>query len=226
MRDHSDQNTIDLFGAEPRSPVREEAATVLQFPPKRSNQSPRCPLNSEVRSREYLTADEIEALMKAAGNVGRHRHRDRTLILIGYRHGLRVSELVSLRWDMVDMKVGRLHVQRLKNGTPSVHPLRGPELRALRKLQREYPGSPYLFVSEQKGPITTSTVRKLIARAGCLAGLTAVHPHQLRHSCGFKLANDGQDTRAIQEYLGHRSIESTVRYTALSSTRFNSFWTD
>ena len=88
--------------------------------------------NSEVRSREYLTPDEIERLMAAAKSLGRHGHRDATLILLAYRHGLRVSELVALRWDMVDLKQGLLHVTRLKNGVPSVHPLRGPELRALR----------------------------------------------------------------------------------------------
>ncbi len=94
---------------------------------------PRRRLNSELRSREYLTPDEVEALLRAAGSVGRHRHRDRTMILLAYRHGLRVSELISLRWEQVDLKQGHLHVTRLKNGTPSTHPLRGPEIRAPEK---------------------------------------------------------------------------------------------
>jgi len=115
--------------------------------------------NKETRSREYLTGDEVGRLMIAAKSVGRHAHRDATLILIAYRHGLRVSELVALRWDMVDLKQGLLHVSRLKNGVESTHPLRGPELRALRKLQREYPDTPYLFVTERKGPLTTSTAQ-------------------------------------------------------------------
>jgi len=119
--------------------------------------------NKDVRSREYLTQDEVDALMVAAGSTGRHRHRDRTLILLAYRHGLRVSELISLRWDQVDLKQGHLHVNRLKNGTPSTHPIRGPEIRALRTLRREYPKSPYLFVTERGGPLTASTVRKLVA---------------------------------------------------------------
>ena len=122
--------------------------------------------NKEVRSREYLTGDEVQRLMVTAKSLGRHGHRDATLILIAYRHALRVSELVALRWDMVDLKQGLLHVSRLKNGVESTHPIRGPELRALRKLQREYPDTPYLFVTERKGPLTTSTVRKIIARAG------------------------------------------------------------
>ena len=119
--------------------------------------------NSEVRSREHLTPDEVEHLIAAAKSVGRHGHRDATLILAAYRHGLRVSELVALRWDMVDLKQGLLHVNRLKNGTTSTHPIRGPELRALRKLKRDYQDTPYLFVTERKGPLSTSAVRKIIA---------------------------------------------------------------
>ena len=128
---------------------------------------------------------------------------------------------------MIDLKQGLLHVSRLKNGIPSVHPLRGPELRALRKMEREYPDMSYVFVTERKGPLTPDTVRKLIARAGKAAGLGfPVHPHMLRHACGFKLANDGHDTRAIQHYLGHKNIQHTVRYTELASDRFKNFWRD
>ena len=183
--------------------------------------------NAEVRSREYLTRDEVEHLMEAAGKHGRHRHRDRTLILIAFRHALRVSELVALRWDQVDLKQGLLYVTRAKNGSPSTHPLRGPEIRALRRLHRDYPDTPYVFVTERKGPLTTSTVRKLVAKVGERAGLEfPVHPHMLRHACGFYLANEGHDTRAIQHYLGHKNIEHTVRYTELAADRFNGFWKD
>lgn len=183
--------------------------------------------NAAVRSREYLTGDEVDQLTTAARKVGRHRHRDATLILIAYRHALRVSELIALRWDQVDLKQGLLHVSRLKNGTPSVHPIRGPEIRALRRLEREYGNSPYLFVTERGGPLTASTVRKMVARAGRRAGISfPVHPHMLRHACGYKLANDGHDTRSIQQYLGHKNITHTVRYTELAPGRFNSFWQD
>ena len=183
--------------------------------------------NASRRRREYLTPDELDRVLKACGQVGRHGHRDRTLVLLAYRHGFRVSELVALRWDQVDLKAGLLHVARLKNGIASTHPIRGPELRALRELRRQYPDSPYMFVTERGGPLTPSTFRKLLARAGELAKLPfPIHPHMLRHSTGYKLANDGQDTRAIQHYLGHRNITHTVRYTELSPERFKGFWRD
>jgi type 1 fimbriae regulatory protein FimB/type 1 fimbriae regulatory protein FimE len=120
-----------------------------------------------------------------------------------------------------------MHVSRIKKGTPSVHPIRGPEIRALRRLKRDYPTTPYVFVTERKGPLTNSAVAKMIARAGENAGFEfPVHPHMLRHATGYKLANDGHDTRAIQQYLGHKNIQHTVRYTELASTRFRDFWKD
>ncbi len=191
-----------------------------------ANPPRKCP-NAQRRSREFLTPAEVERLAEAAQGVGRHGHRDGTMILIAYRHALRVSELTALRWDQVDLTQGLLHVRRRKNGTPSNHPLHGPELRALRRLQRDYPNSPYIFTGERKGPLTDSTVRKMVARAGTAAGLEfPVHPHMLRHAAGYKLANDGQDTRAIQHYLGHKNISHTVRYTELSPERFKDFWQD
>ncbi len=177
--------------------------------------------------RKHLTPDEVGRLMTAAGKVGRHGQRDATLILLTYRHGLREGEVVTLRWDALDLKAGSVYVARLKNGTPSTHPLRGPELRALRRLRREYPVSPYVFTTERHGPMTCSNVRKMVARAGQEAKLGfPVHPHMLRHATGYTLANAGHDTRAIQAYLGHRSIASTVIYTSLAPTRFKDFWRD
>lgn len=183
--------------------------------------------NEAVRPREFLLEAEVDKLIETAKQIGRHGFRDATLILLAYRHGLRVSELIALRWEQCDLRNGLLHIHRRKNGVPSTHPLRGPEIRALRRLHRDYPDTPYLFVTERKGPITDSAVRKIIARAGRQAGITfPVHPHMLRHACGYKLANDGQDTRAIQHYLGHRNIQHTVRYTELSPDRFKDFWAD
>jgi site-specific recombinase XerD len=183
--------------------------------------------NVDSRTREYLTPSEVDNLVAAAAKVGRHGHRDSTMILLAFRHGLRVSELVAFRWEQVDLKQGCVHVRRRKNGAPSSHPLHGPEIRALRRLGRDYPVTPYVFVTERKGPLTDSTVRKIVARAGETAGLKfPVHPHMLRHSTGFKLANDGQDTRAIQHYLGHKNIQHTVRYTEQNSDRFKEFWDD
>ena len=188
---------------------------------------PRRRPNRELRTREYLTPAEAEQLIAAAAAAGRHGRRDQTLLLLMYRHGLRVSEAVSLRWEQVDLKTGLLHVSRLKNGVPSTHPLRGPELRLLRQLRRDWPDSPYLFASERGGPMTSSNVRKLVTRAALAAKLPfPAHPHMLRHACGFKLANDGHDTRSLQHYLGHRNIQHTVRYTEMAPDRFRAFWRD
>jgi len=188
---------------------------------------PRKRRNSDLRPREYLTEQEVERLIEATAKHGRHRHRDGTLILITYRHGLRVSEVVALQWHQVDLGQGRLHVHRLKRGITSVHPLRGPEIRALRRIQRDYPDSPYVFATERRGPLTASSARKIVMRAGKQAGLSfPVHPHMLRHATGYKLANDGHDTRAIQHYLGHKNIQHSVRYTELSPARFRHFWSD
>ncbi len=146
--------------------------------------------NHQRRSREHLTATEVDALIEAAKGIGRHGHRDAVLILLAYRHGLRVSELVALRWDQVDLKQGILHVARRKNGSPATHPLRGPELRALRKLMRDYSDTPYVFVTERKGPMTTGAVRKVVARSGEVAKIGfPIHPHMLRHSTGYYLAS-------------------------------------
>jgi type 1 fimbriae regulatory protein FimB/type 1 fimbriae regulatory protein FimE len=180
-----------------------------------------------VRSREYLTPAEVEKLIRAAARVGRHRHRDATLILVAYRHGLRVGELVSLRWDQVDFEEAVLRVTRSKNGTASNHPITEKEGRALRRLRRDGARLAQVFINERLRPMTTENVRAIVARAGRLAGLSfPVHPHMLRHACGYKLANDGHDTRAIQHYLGHRNIMHTVRYTELASDRFKDFWND
>jgi type 1 fimbriae regulatory protein FimE len=187
---------------------------------------PRCRPNQDTRTREYLTPGEIETLLDATAS-GRYGQRDRTLLLVMYRHGLRVSEAISLRWEQFDLKAGLLSVQRLKHGMSSTHPLRGPELRALRQLRREWPDSPYLFVSERGGPMTASNVRKLLTRTGLDAKLPfPIHPHMLRHACGYKLANEGHDTRSLQHYLGHKSISHTVRYTKLAPDQFKSFWKD
>jgi type 1 fimbriae regulatory protein FimE len=134
---------------------------------------------------------------------------------------LRVGELVALRWDQVEFGQGLLHVARLKNGVSSVHPIGGEEMRALRRLRREQPEGRHVFPA----PMTPAGFRKTLARIGEESELALpVHPHMLRHACGFKLANEGQDTRALQHYLGHRNIQHTGRYTELSSRRLNGFW--
>jgi type 1 fimbriae regulatory protein FimB/type 1 fimbriae regulatory protein FimE len=174
-----------------------------------------------------LTNSEVERLITAASH-NRNGHRDATMILIAYRHGLRPVEAVGLRWDASDFSHGRLHVARAKSGSTSVHPLSGRELRALRRLQRDQePASPFVFVSERGAPFTTAGFRKMVARLGVAAGFDfLVHPHMLRHAAGYKLANDGVDTRSLQAYLGHKNIQHTVRYTELAPTRFKDFWRD
>jgi integrase len=192
---------------------------------KKRTVTPKRRPNGDLRTREYLTEAEVEKLMKAAqGN--RHGHRDATMILVAYRHGLRVSELVDLRWDQVDFRTATLHVRRLKAGTPSTHPILGDELRGLRRLQREQePKSPFVFTSERGTPFTSAGFARMIERAGVEAKFGfKPHPHMLRHACGYALANRGHDTRALQAYLGHRNIQHTVRYTELSPTRFKNFW--
>jgi integrase len=187
--------------------------------------TPRRLPNAELRIREYLTDAEVARLQKAAGN-NRWGHRDATMILVAYRHGFRVSELVDLRWDQIDFNTGTLAIRRAKRGTPATHPIRGDEMRALRKLAREQdPRSPFVFTSERGSPFATAGFARLVERAGESAKLGfKAHPHMLRHACGFALANKGHDSRALQAYLGHKNIQHTVRYTELASDRFKDFW--
>jgi integrase len=174
-----------------------------------------------VRPREHLTEREIERLMTAARNDSRYGHRDATAILVAFRHGLRASELCGLEWDQIDLTRKTIRVRRAKNGDPSTHYLSNSELRALRRLQRENAPGPHVFVSERGGPVTTAWFRKMMARLGERARMPfGIHPHMLRHSCGYKFANQGKDTRSLQAYLGHRNIQSTVRYTAMAPDRF------
>jgi type 1 fimbriae regulatory protein FimB/type 1 fimbriae regulatory protein FimE len=173
----------------------------------------RRPKNSELRTREYLTDAEVADLIEVS-KTNRHGHRDSTMILVAYRHGLRVSELVGLRWDQVDFANARLHVLRAKNGLSSVHPLMDDELNALLKLKGRLDGSEYVFVSERGRQFSAAGFAKLIERAGAEAKLSfKAHPHMLRHACGYKLAHDGHDTRALQSYLGHRNIQHSAKYT-------------
>jgi integrase len=200
-----------------------EKFTVQLAPAKLPRRKP----NAEYRSREHLTEREVERLIEAMKD-NRWGHRDATMVLIAFRHGLRASELVDLSWDQVDLEHALLHVRRVKNGSPATHPLTGKELRALRRLQREQElKSPFVFTSERGTPFTKRGFEAIVERAGKAAGFDMkIHPHMLRHACGFKLANDGVDTRTIQAYLGHKSIQHTVRYTELAPTRFKSLFRD
>ena len=184
---------------------------------------PRRRSNSELRPREHLTEREIEKLIAAAKN-NRYGQRDATMLLVCFRHGLRAGELCELQWTDVEFETGTLHIRRAKGGTVATHPLLGDEMRALRLLKREA-RSPFIFVSERGAPFTVSGLQKLVERAGIAAKIGfKIHPHMLRHATGFVLANKGTDTRTLQGYLGHRSIQSTVRYTELAPNRFKNLW--
>lgn len=186
----------------------------------------RRPKNEDVRSREYLRPDEVERLIEAAKSVGRYPSRDGLLMLMMYRHGLRVSEAIALRWSDVDWDTAHIYIKRLKRGNPSNQQVDGKELRLLRSLKKEAKDkSPWMFMSERGAPLTDDAVRKIISRAGEIAGFDfPIHPHMLRHSCGYYLASRGYDTRLIQDYLGHKNIQHTVKYTQLAPGRFDGLW--
>jgi integrase len=180
--------------------------------------------NAAYRQREYLTEAEIEKLLEAAGK-SRNPVRDRLLILLAYRHALRVSELVDMRVEQFDLKAGTVHVRRAKNGTPGIHGLQGDELRLIRTLLRENPHSRFLFLSERKAPLSIDGAQKLIERLGEAAGFKfPIHAHMLRHSAGYALAGRGVDTRTLQVFMGHRSIANTVIYTAVADKRIRNIW--
>ena len=191
------------------------------------NQPRRTKTNKQLRDREYLTEHEVGLLLKAIRKHSRNALRDETLITMMFRHGLRVSEVINLKWEQVDLRAAELHVSRIKNGKDTVHPLTGVELRLLRRLDREPNKQRHLFLSERKSPITNTVINRMVQKAGEHAGLEfPVHPHMLRHACGFYLANKGTDLRTIQMYLGHANIANTVIYTQLSSNKFNGLWKD
>jgi type 1 fimbriae regulatory protein FimB len=176
------------------------------------------------RAKDYLSPAEVARLLDAA-KAGRHSARDHLLLLMMFRHGLRVSEATGLRRDELDLDRARLWVRRLKGGLSVEQPIAGDELRAIKRyLATRVDTLPWLFVSERGQPLTRQAVNYLIATAAERAGLPPVHPHTLRHSCGFALADKGHDLRLIQDYLGHRDPRHTVHYTRTAGRRFENLW--
>src|SRR5690242_9650102 len=172
--------------------------------------------------RKYLSSEEARRLIEAAGRIGRQGARDKLLLTLMYRHGLRVSEVIDLRWTHFDLDAPRhrpFYVRRLKGSKDTVHTLEPDTVRALRRTRVASDGQ-YVFRSERGGPLSADAVQTIVARAGRVAGFGfKCHPHMLRHACGFFLADEGTDTRLIQDYLGHGDIKSTVIYTETSQHR-------
>jgi type 1 fimbriae regulatory protein FimE len=183
--------------------------------------------NIDKRPREFVTIEELEQLIRSARQLGTYGDRDALLILMGYRHALRVGEVVRLRWEQVDLQRGTLHIERLKNGVPSVHHLEEDEIRSLRRLRQKRPNSGFVFTSQRNGPLSARQVRTVIAKAGRGAGiLFPVHPHMLRHGKGHELARRGMSTRSIQLYMGHKNVRHTASYTGFEAPDFTNFGRD
>jgi len=181
--------------------------------------------NKTYREREHLTEKEINNVTETAQTIGRHGLRDSTMVLMCYRHGLRLSELLNLKWDQINFELNLLEVVRINNSMNSTHPLYSAEVQALAQIKKKYKETQFVFVTERKKPLSPSTFRKIIARAGKKALLDMpIHPHMLRHSAGFKLANDGHNIVAIQHYLGHKNISHTVQYFQFDKSDFRKFW--
>lgn len=178
--------------------------------------------------RKHLTPAEVDKLLSATTG-SRNEARDRCLLLLMFRHGLRVSEACGLKISQIDTESRVLHVSRLKRGLSTTHPLRADELRVikawLKERARMTPGTEAFFISERRSALSRKTAWVAIRAYGERAGLSLpAHPHMLRHACGFALADQGADTRLIQDYLGHRNIQHTVRYTATNPARFEKLW--
>ncbi len=195
---------------------------------KKRNLPPRRRPNAEFRKREYLTTDEMNRLFKAV-RKNRYAARDYCLLLLMARHGLRVSEAITLKVEQIDFANSSLYVKRLKGSKSSTHPLAGVEMRAIRTLLKRMPSTTWLFLSNRAAPMTRGNVQAIFAKAGKDAGLPfRVHPHQARHYTGWALCNrpNPVDIRTLQNWMGHSNPTHTIRYSELAPGRFRGIWDD
>jgi site-specific recombinase XerD len=194
--------------------------------------------NEEVRTREELYPDEVARLQEQASKIGRYGHRDATMIMLAFGHGLRASELLDATWDRpgttrINLEDQTIYVKRRKGSRSGEHDLRKCEVKALKKLAKDmkakdpdYEQTGHVFRNERGGPLSESSFHKIVARAGLKAGIEAAHPHQLRHACGYKMINDDIDIRKVQVWMGHKNIQNTTRYAELHKKKLKGLWTD
>jgi type 1 fimbriae regulatory protein FimB/type 1 fimbriae regulatory protein FimE len=178
--------------------------------------------NDEIRGgKTWLSIDEVDALRRAAAR-GPHGHRDSTMILIAFRHGLRATELGGLRWEHASLTRRTLFIRRAKDSFSGEHPLERDEVAALKKLCPSAGDRRGLIFLTQRGSgFTRRAIHLMIAKVGESAGIgLPVHPHMLRHACGYHMINKGFDLRIVQAWLGHKNVQNTTRYTVLAPNRF------
>ncbi|EAQ9103173.1 tyrosine-type recombinase/integrase [Salmonella enterica] len=181
--------------------------------------------------RKYITESEwLQFIASIKGS--KNEIRDKTLFIMAYEHGLRVSEIRHIMINDLDMGSKTIYIRRLKNGFSTIHPLQKKTHRLITawlSIRPEYLGhdgdTGNLFLSQKGKPLSRQWIYRLTKMYSKKAGLTVnVHPHMFRHGCGYALADQGLDTRLIQDYLGHRNIHHTVRYTASNPGRFHQVW--
>jgi integrase len=215
MTETSEINALQC--APPAASLPKSAISRKPPPRRRSN-------GDSGRPREHLKPEEVARLLAAARKT-RNPERDEALVLLAFKHGFRVSELVALSWSQVHLGTKLLDVRRVKGGTPSVHPLEPDEVALLKLLRQPTGGKGPVFVSERELPISDSSVKKLVAKLGRAAGLGfPVHAHQLRHACGYSKINAGWDVRHLQAWLGHKNIAHTVHYAQLREDQFADYF--